>query len=288
MNSILGPEENIASVKFNSYTICGYNGFALLNGDIANYDDQTGYTSHAISENDRGIIVELGTNSIINHIKMLLWDRDSRSYSYFIEVSVDQRKWEKVIDHTGYHCRSWQFLYFSSRVVRYIRLVGTHCTSGDIFRVVALEAMQKTVQPELVNGLIKPEHNVALSGMGAIVLKGGAAAINADEDTYDGHNGFSAHGSIYGDHDCILIQLSQPYYIDSLGLLMWDLNFRKYLFYIEASIDNIHWKMVVDKRGELTRSWQQYSFDGCPVSFIKLVGIHDTDSGNAVNTYQFV
>jgi hypothetical protein len=52
---------------------------ALLDGDSHNYDMERGYTRHAINESgDHGILIKLGTQAIINHIKMLLWDRDLR------------------------------------------------------------------------------------------------------------------------------------------------------------------------------------------------------------------
>ena len=37
---------------------------------------------------------------------------------------MDQNDWVRVVDHSNYHCRSWQRLYFPQRVVRYIRIVG--------------------------------------------------------------------------------------------------------------------------------------------------------------------
>ena len=52
----------------------------------------------------------------------------SRAYSYYIEVSVDGKDFIKIIDYSNYHCRSWQNLYFPQRVVRFIRVVGTHNT----------------------------------------------------------------------------------------------------------------------------------------------------------------
>ena len=46
------------------------------------------YTRHTITDTqDHGILIKLGCQCIINHIKMLLWDRDGRSYSYYMEVS---------------------------------------------------------------------------------------------------------------------------------------------------------------------------------------------------------
>lgn len=129
----LWPDENVATLKFQSRTIQGECRSALLDGDITTYDMEKGYTRHCISDaNDSGITVELGTIYIVNHIKMLLWDRDNRSYSYYIEVSANQTHWEKVIDYTAYRCRSWQFLYFLPRPVRYIKLVGTHNTVNKV------------------------------------------------------------------------------------------------------------------------------------------------------------
>lgn len=129
----LWPMENVATAKFISRTTQGECRNALLDGDFTTYDMEKGYTRHCITENnDSGITVELGTICLINHIKMLLWDRDGRAYSYFIEVSVNQTHWERVIDHTQYHCRSWQFLYFQPRPVRYIKLVGTHNTVNKV------------------------------------------------------------------------------------------------------------------------------------------------------------
>lgn len=52
---------------------------ALLDGDCSNYDMERGYTRHAINEaGDNGILIKLGKQFIVNHINMLLWDRDLR------------------------------------------------------------------------------------------------------------------------------------------------------------------------------------------------------------------
>ena len=44
----------------------------------------------------------------------------SRVYSYYIEVSVDNITWTRIIDYRAYLCRSWQKLYFSPIVAKYI------------------------------------------------------------------------------------------------------------------------------------------------------------------------
>ena len=51
--------------------------------------------------------------------EMLLMSlRLPRSYSYYVEVSMDECDWVRVVNHSRYHCRSWQTLYFPPRVVR--------------------------------------------------------------------------------------------------------------------------------------------------------------------------
>lgn len=158
----------------------------------------SGYTRHSISDSgDLNIVVELGTISIINHIKVLLWDRDIRSYSYYIETSVNQNNWERVIDHTKYMCRSWQFLYFPSRAVRFIKLVGTYNSCNPVFHVVALEAYYSAKVPILVNGLILPTHNVATVEMSSMVIEGVSrtrnALLNGDVKNYDWDSGYTCH-----------------------------------------------------------------------------------------------
>lgn len=37
--------------------------------------------------------------------RLLLWDCDERSYSYYIEVSTDQQHWVRVVDRTKVACR---------------------------------------------------------------------------------------------------------------------------------------------------------------------------------------
>ncbi|XP_055383119.1 BTB/POZ domain-containing protein 9 [Condylostylus longicornis] len=273
-------EENVASMKFNSRTIQGEWRSALLDGHIIpeSYDMEKGYTRHTITDaNDSGIIVELGTISIINHIKILLWDHDTRSYSYFIEVSVNQKQWDRVIDYSSYHCRSWQFLYFPAKAIKYIKLVGTHNTVNKVFHVVALEAYYTANIPKLVNGFVAPTHNVATVEMSAVVMEGVSrtrnALLNGDYSNYDWDSGYTCHQLGSG---VILIRLGQPYYIGSFRLLLWDCDERTYGFYIETSTNQKDWEMVVDKRNEPARSWQSFQFTPRAVVFIKVVGTHNT------------
>lgn len=73
------PEENIATMKHGAQVVKGELKSALLDGDTQNYDLDHGFSRHPIEEDGRaGIQVKLGQASIINHVRLLLWDRDSR------------------------------------------------------------------------------------------------------------------------------------------------------------------------------------------------------------------
>ena len=91
----------------------------LLNGDTENYNGEQGYAYHTITkDNSQYIKVELNQPYIINCIRLLLWDRDNRSYSYFVQVSLDGLDWLTVVDYSQHLCRSWQELFFQEKVVR--------------------------------------------------------------------------------------------------------------------------------------------------------------------------
>jgi BTB/POZ domain-containing protein 9 len=42
------------------------------------------------------------------------------AYSYYIEVSVDNITWTRIIDYRNYLCRSWQKLYFPPIVATFV------------------------------------------------------------------------------------------------------------------------------------------------------------------------
>ncbi len=73
----------------------------LLDGESHNYDTERGYIRHHIDEaKGQGILIQLGIQCIVNHIRLLLCDKDMRAYSYYIEISTDLKDWVRVIDHT--------------------------------------------------------------------------------------------------------------------------------------------------------------------------------------------
>lgn len=267
------PGENLATASYGARAICGKDAEFLIDGDTKNYDMERGYASHIIDDEPDCLIVEFGAVYLINHLKILLWDRDIRSYSYYIEVSVNKEVWKKVIDHTEYHCRSWQFLYFDDLPVKFIRIVGTHNSVNRVFHCVALEAYYSKSCPMRINGIVAPIKNIATLDRSAVVLEGVSrtrnALINGDVKNYDWDSGYTCHQLGSG---AITIQLGQPYHLTSCRILLWDCDERSYSFFIESSIDQKNWDVIVDKRNAQLKSWQHMTFAARPVVYIRIVG----------------
>ncbi|CAB0001956.1 unnamed protein product [Nesidiocoris tenuis] len=273
----LNVNVNMADLRWGTQVLQGEMKSALLDGNTYNYDMEHGYTRHSITDGGDNITLKLGTQCLVNHIRMLLWDKDLRSYCYHIEVSIDKKDWVRVVDHTTYFCRSWQKLYFEPRVVNYIRIVGTHNTVNTVFHVVAFEVMYTNKPMPLVNGIVKPTHNVATTKESATVIEGVCRSRNALLDgnykVYDWNKGYTCHQIGSG---VILVQLGQPYILDSMKLLLWDCDDRSYSYYIEVSENRREWEVIWDRRHDHCQSWQLITFSPRPVVFIKIVGTRNT------------
>ncbi len=85
------------------------------------------------------IVVQLSQPFMIDSMRLLLWDTDARSYSYYVEVSIDQQHWNIVADKRKEFCRSWQILRFPRRPVVFIRIVGTYNSANEVFHCVHFE-----------------------------------------------------------------------------------------------------------------------------------------------------
>jgi BTB/POZ domain-containing protein 9 len=80
------PEENVAHMKHGATVLKGEMRTAILDGDVQNYDVERGFTRHIIDENGDGgggIVIKLRQQCILNHIRMLLWDRDLRYFNFW-------------------------------------------------------------------------------------------------------------------------------------------------------------------------------------------------------------
>lgn len=84
------------------------------------------------------IIVQLGQPHIIGSLRLLLWDRDDRTYSFYVETSLNQSDGGGgAVDKRNQRLQSWQTLTFSPRPVAFFKIVGTR--NSDVGNKVSLD-----------------------------------------------------------------------------------------------------------------------------------------------------
>uniref|UniRef100_A0A7E4ZWN8 BTB domain-containing protein n=1 Tax=Panagrellus redivivus TaxID=6233 RepID=A0A7E4ZWN8_PANRE len=229
------------------------------------------FLQHTIGSSEENIVVALGHCFKLNLFKMHLCETGEKNYSYWIDVSEDNVSWTRVIDHSKYACRSLQKLYFEARPVRYIRICGTAHADG-IFKIKSFEALYTPelfkVDPETT--LLVPTDNVALAKKDAMILEGISKGANALIDGtfagYDSSGGYTFDNTGTG----IIVQLPQPYILDSMKLLLYDKDNRFHSYNVEVSVDQVAWTRVFSE--EKVVSWCENHFDRQPVVFVKLTG----------------
>ena len=154
VSGILAPTQNVATVEMSAYVIKGVSRSrnALLNGDFKSYDWDSGYTCHQLGSGD--IVIQLGKFLFyplilfstpddnvhfysgqpyyIGSMRLLLWDCDERTYSFYIETSTNRVNWNMAVDKTNEQLRSWQSFEFNPRPVVFIKIVGTFNTANEV------------------------------------------------------------------------------------------------------------------------------------------------------------
>lgn len=132
IDGLISPRYNVATVEQGATVLEGVSRTrnALLNGDFKNYDWDSGYTCHQLGSGS--IVIQLGQPYHISLMRMLLWDCDTRTYSFYIETSTNQSDWTIAVDKREEQLRSWQQFTFESRPVVFIRIIGMHNTANEV------------------------------------------------------------------------------------------------------------------------------------------------------------
>lgn len=168
INEIIVPTSNVAFIRADALLIEGVsrNRNALIDGNVENYDWESGYTCHQIGSGC--ITIQLAQPYIIGSMRMLLWDCDNREYSFYIEVSLDQRDWEIVADKRDENCKCWQYMSFTKRPVSFIKIVGTKNTANEVFHVVHFEAPASISEEEASSLLSHQVHGSNVSSVSVL------------------------------------------------------------------------------------------------------------------------
>uniref|UniRef100_A0A7E4VMI8 F5/8 type C domain-containing protein n=1 Tax=Panagrellus redivivus TaxID=6233 RepID=A0A7E4VMI8_PANRE len=190
-------------------------------------------------------VVDLKQQFLLNRLKLKIYP----SKSYAVCVSTDLHDWELVIDHSRHKCFGLQWLYFEERPVRFIRI---HCDQSYNTYV---KAFYSTIpfnfyiaSPLTVRKLYETYAELKL-------LNG--VTVRSNDSHYMQKRG-----------DDILFQLSQPFYLTRIKLLLKKMS----SYYIEISTNKENWTRVFEE--EQVTGNRMAIFEKQPVSFIKIVGTH--------------
>uniref|UniRef100_A0A7E4V116 F5/8 type C domain-containing protein n=1 Tax=Panagrellus redivivus TaxID=6233 RepID=A0A7E4V116_PANRE len=210
------------------------------------------------------IIVDLKNPFLLNCLKLVL----KSNASYTVSVSKDARTWKRVINRSKYSCFGRQELYFKARLVRFIRFKSKTYFSMSIDADMEVLYSTKSVEIDPATTIIIPKQNVAPTKMVLmcdIHRNSDVSGAYISGNEIDGH---MEHGIRHG-YRSIILQLSQPYIIGSLKLLLKE----ESSYYIEVMgilINKKSWTRVFTE--ENVSGWRIATFPRQPVAFIKIVG----------------
>lgn len=94
-------------------------------------DGTINYSNYGYSKIGENITVELKEAYLLSSIGMYLYDSDQRTFRYYVEISKDGKKWTEVIDKRNGDHKGWQLDKFAPQEVKYIRVTGTHASTGE-------------------------------------------------------------------------------------------------------------------------------------------------------------
>ena len=272
---VLTPDQNMAIPELGAQVVEGTCPSYALN------KDGKCYTFHGFDHNE-GITIELGELTIVNHIRMTLYDRNEECYPYQIFVSRDRQHWEMAVDYSTYLCRAEQIIFFPEVIVKFIRIVGLLTTSlkcvgvlseGDPFKLVSFECYYSEPSMEVMNNsLIVPTKSVV--------------NIACQEDLFVGFYDGEFVYHFIDDGGFIMFQLNQPYLVSSMRFRIYpnDESYsQKCTFDYQVQVADVYlneedyWEVVADVCDAKMGSWQHITFDRRVVCWILISGISCSD-----------
>jgi hypothetical protein len=105
-----------------------------ITGNSKNYSAYSYPCTHTIN---------LGKLRTVRHIRMHLWNHDSRSYQFKIYVSTYGRTWKVLADHSKKWSKGVQEFEHGSKKIQYLRIEGIRNTANGGFHVKELEAFNR-------------------------------------------------------------------------------------------------------------------------------------------------
>ncbi|XP_003745990.1 BTB/POZ domain-containing protein 9-like [Galendromus occidentalis] len=227
---------------------------------------------------EEAFTVALSKAFFVDYISFRLPDGRSASFGYHVEVSVDLMNWIRVFDQPEFVCRSLQRLHFKPRIVRSIRLLCYELPGQPIDYLSEFEASYTGQDWNSCKGYYAPAENVATVSLGAAVIecwRGNDEMIGGKSKDELAGTGRTEH--IIGGRP-IIVQLSQPYAVNSISMVLPQEDSHDFSYIVEVSSDRKKWTRVIHRSRDRCTSLQRLKFATVPVSFIKICGTASSGS----------
>ncbi|XP_028968051.1 uncharacterized protein LOC114828367 [Galendromus occidentalis] len=224
--------------------------------------------------------VALSKAFFVDYISFRMRHESSASFGYHVEVSVDLVNWIRVFDQPELVCRSLQRLHFKPRVARFIRLLCHELPGHQIGYLSEFEASYTGRDWNSCKGYYAPSENVATVSLGAAVVQ----CWSGTDEMIAGESNYRLAGTGWTEHQIggepIIVQLSQPYAVNSISMVLPRENSHDFSYFVDVSSDRKEWTRVIDRSQDRCKSLQRLKFATVPVSFIKIWGTASSGSKN--------
>uniref|UniRef100_A0A7E4ZQJ9 BTB domain-containing protein n=1 Tax=Panagrellus redivivus TaxID=6233 RepID=A0A7E4ZQJ9_PANRE len=199
--------------------------------------------------------IDLQQQFLLNCIKFNL----KLVVGYTVFVSKDMREWHCVIDHSKYDCFGLQVLYFTERVVRFLRIEAVESVSFSVTANVEALYLTDSFEVDSSTTLLIPKQNVIPKEMNTLSTETSTGVFTEGELN-------ERHMRHRISNGCIVFQLSQPYIIGTIKLLLD----KESSFYIEIITKKNNWTRIFSEKN--VSGWRTATFEKQPLCCIKIVG----------------
>lgn len=141
LNGLIFPTKNVATPEMGALT----ESKELINGNMTNYGGMHGFAAHDIPDAEF-LLLRLSQPFMIDSLRLLLWDHGPRYYHYYVDCSIDNKNWTRIVDKTRERSRSWQNFCFNPTPMMYIKIAGTFNTENRWFHCVHFECPSQDLE----------------------------------------------------------------------------------------------------------------------------------------------
>ncbi|RWS27153.1 hypothetical protein B4U80_12890 [Leptotrombidium deliense] len=272
------------------------------------------------------VLFKFKKNEVINHCKinLRLSGKIIGEFCFYIEVTMDNEKWTRIIDRSVDCVTGNQILYFADVEVQAIRIVGINYSNGEKdffyswidyvkdFESRHFKFFYKPRPHPAINNIMCPGYNIISSTFDAVMFVGNVRVSHLKKNILNYHltlemkkeNPCKVEISDNKAKNFIDIALSQPFYLSEIVLRLPEKGRYTYNLYTWYNHDEVYfdikeerlakrhppyskqWNLIA--RCENTNSLKVIKFERQVVSVISVECVEAMDTECGRNTFQLI